>query len=273
MLRQRILIAILFLPLLLIVIVIGKWLFALTVAIALGIAAVEFGGMFRTNGFRPALPILFLSAGVLAVERYFFEFEYTPVLLTILCLAAMTWHVIDYERGAANSGTDLSLTLGGSIYVGWIGAYLISLRALPDGMWWVLLVLTIIWAADIAAYFVGKAIGKHPFSPRLSPKKTWEGYFAGILAAVLVGAALGALWQFAAGTYESSLDSIQGAILGLVVGALSPIGDLGISMIKRELDVKDTSSLLPGHGGLLDRIDTWLWAGVLSYYFVFLLVR
>jgi phosphatidate cytidylyltransferase len=272
MLRQRVLIAILFLPLLLLVIVIGKWLFTLVVAVALGIAAVEFGGMYRSSGFRPALPLLLLSVVSFAVVRYLFGFEFTPILLAALCLIAMTWHVIDYERGAANSGIDLTLTLGGSIYLGWIGAYLVSLRSLPDGMWWVLLVLPVIWAADIAAYFVGRAVGRHPFSPRLSPKKTWEGYLAGILAAVLVGAALGVLWQFAAGA-ASSLGWLQGAIVGFVVGALSPMGDLGISMFKREREVKDTGSLLPGHGGLLDRIDTWLWSGVLSYYLIVLLTR
>lgn len=271
MLRERILIVIIFLPVLIFVIVIGKWPFALTVAIALGIAGVEFGNMFRSAGYRPALPILFLAVALMALGRYLAPFEYTPIVLSVLCLVTMFWHVIDYERGAVHSGTDMALTLAGSLYVGWIGAYLVSLRFLPDGLWWVLLVLPVIWAADAAAYFVGKAIGKHPFSPRLSPKKTWEGYLGGVVVAVALGALLGALWRFVAGP-ESSLGWAQGALVALVISVICPIGDLGISMVKRELKVKDTSKLLRDHGGILDRIDTWLWAGVLGYYTVSLFI-
>ncbi|MGH2605121.1 MAG: phosphatidate cytidylyltransferase, partial [Anaerolineales bacterium] len=128
---------------------------------------------------------------------------------------------------------------------------------------WLLTALPAVWFADSAAYFVGKAIGRTRLSPRLSPKKTWEGYLAGILAAGVGGAGLAALWGLAAD--PSGFRPAAGLWLGLAIGTLTPLGDLGISMIKREVQVKDTGRLLPGHGGALDRMDSWLWAGVLGY--------
>ena len=153
------------------------------------------------------------------------------------------------------------------LYFGWIGGYLISIRELPEGMWWVLLALPSVWLADSGAYFIGRAIGKHRLSPRLSPKKTWEGYFGGVLVGVLGTAGLAYLWGFWTGP-ESAITPLSGAILGLVLGVITTLGDLGESMFKRQAGVKDSGNLLPGHGGAFDRIDSWLWAGVLGYYVI-----
>jgi phosphatidate cytidylyltransferase len=101
-------------------------------------------------------------------------------------------------------------------------------------------------------------------APRLSPKKSWEGYAAGVVAAGIAGAALAAAFGRWVGS-ALPITPVAGLILGLSLGAVTPLGDLGISMMKREFQVKDTGSLLPGHGGVLDRIDSWLWAGVLGY--------
>lgn len=174
---------------------------------------------------------------------------------------------MDYERGAARSGTDFAITLGGILLLGWIGPYLISLRRLPDGLWWMLTALPSVWLADGFAYLIGRAIGRHPLCRRLSPKKTWEGYLGGVVGAAFGGMLLTLLWRI--GAQQAGLFTpINGLLLGTISGILTPLGDLGISMIKRELNAKDTSTLLPGHGGLLDRLDSWLWAGVIGYYFV-----
>ena len=107
-------------------------------------------------------------------------------------------------------------------------------------------------------------------APRLSPKKSWEGYVAGVLAGAASGMAFGALWGLGAGP-GSTLGAWTGLLTGAVIAVLSPLGDVGISMIKRQLQVKDSGNLLPGHGGALDRVNSWLWAGVLGYYLAVLL--
>ena len=271
MLRDRTAVALILLPIVLWVVADGGWLYLAAVAVALALAATEWGLMFRRAGLRPALPLLIAGVVALALERYIQGFS-GAALLAALCLAAMTWHLVDFERGAPRSGTDFSVTLAGIIYLGWIGSYLVSLRRMPDGEWWFLLALPCVWLGDSAAYFVGRAFGRHKLTPRLSPKKTWEGYLAGVAAAMLAGVTLGALWRIGAGS-ASQVGPLSGLAVGVAIGVLTPLGDVGISMVKREIQVKDSGNLLPGHGGALDRLDSWLWAGVLGYYVAALLSR
>lgn len=264
MLRARLIIIILALPILAFLIATGGDLFLLGIAIILGIAAAEFARMFRRGGHRPALGIVVGGALALALSRHLWEFEHAGLIITGLILVAMVWHILDYEAGATRSGTDFTITVTGMMYLGWIGSHMLSLRALEDGLWWFLVALPSVWVADSAAYFVGLRFGRRKFAPKVSPEKTWEGYLAGIPFAGLAGTAFAALW----GLSGAVIDPTQGALLGVILGALAPLGDLGISLLKREMQVKDTGSLLPGHGGVLDRIDSWLWAGAISYYFI-----
>lgn len=264
MLRQRVIISIIFLPILIWLILRGGWFYVAGVGIALGLAAAEFGQLFQRVDLKPSIPLLVAGVIGLVIARFQLEAEQTALLLAAIALLSMTWHLVDYERGATRSGTDFAVTLAGIIYLGWIGAYLVSLRLLPEGQWWVLTALPVVWIADSAAYFVGKRFGRRPLSPRLSPNKTWEGYLSGVLAGILAGAALAALFA----SFGGEVDPVGGAIVGFVVATIAPLGDLGISMIKREMNAKDTGMLLSTHGGILDRIDSWLWAGVLGFYSV-----
>ncbi len=269
-LRQRIVVVLVALPGLAWVIAVGGWLYTLTFAIILSLAAAEFGLLLRTKGHRPSVPILVVGVLALSIGRYLWGLNGIAHLLAFLCLISQVWHIVDYERGATSSGTDLALTVGGLLLCGWLGPYLISLRNLPDGLWWILIVLPCVWTADGFAYVVGHAIGKRQLCPRVSPSKTWEGYFGGVLGGALAGCLLPLLWR--AGFSEAKpVTMVSGLIVGIILGVLTPLGDLNISMIKREYNAKDTSTFIPGHGGLLDRLDSWLWAGILGYYIVLFL--
>lgn len=270
MLRDRIAVALLLLPVVLWVVGLGGWVLALAVALVLGLCAVEHVLIFRRVGQRASMPVVVGGVVALSLTRAASGFDHAPLVLALLCLLAMTWHLVDYERGAPASGTDFALTLGGTLYLGWIGSYLISLRNLPEGEWWFLTALPSVWLADSAAYSVGRRFGRHRLAPRLSPKKTWEGYLAGVAAGAVSGLLLGCLWRLGAGA-DSTLGAWTGLVTGLALSILAPLGDLGISMIKRQIQVKDSGHLLPGHGGALDRVDSWLWAGVLGYYAAILL--
>ncbi|KAF0108345.1 MAG: phosphatidate cytidylyltransferase [Anaerolineaceae bacterium] len=241
----------------------GIYFFAL-ITLLLGIAAWEFGRIFRASGFNASDPLLVGGVVLLATVRAYYP-DLAPAALALLILAAMTWHLVAYERGRDLAATDFTVTLGGLVYLGWIGAYLIELRNLPDGLWWLLLALPSVWLADTAAYFVGVRFGKHRLSPRLSPKKTWEGYWGGVFFGALGAAGLAVLWRSLGGP---AVTWWQGAALGAALSILTTLGDLGESMLKRQAGVKDSSHIIPGHGGVLDRIDSWLWGGVLGYFFI-----
>lgn len=270
MLIQRVLVSAILLPIGLVAIILGGWAYGLLIAVILGFAGWEYVQLFKTGGLKPAWILVIPGILALVISRYFNGFESIDWLLSLIILLSLAYHMVDYERGRDQAGTDFALTLAGIIYIGWVGAYFISLRQLEQGMWWVLVVLPATWLADSGAYFVGTRFGKHKLSPRLSPKKTWEGYLGGILWGVLGTILLTWIWQ-SLGADRSIITIERSLWISLVMGIFPTLGDLAESMIKRQVGVKDSSHLLPGHGGAFDRIDSWLWAVVLGYYLVKLL--
>ena len=144
-------------------------------------------------------------------------------------------------------------------------AYSASLTtSLPNGVQGTFFVLVL---ADAGAYLIGSRWGKHKLAPRLSPKKSWEGYLAGIVFGMVGTILLTQLW----GVWlkpDSAITLPRAIVIALVMSVLPTLGDLGESMFKRQVGVKDSGNLLPGHGGALDRIDSWVWAAVLGYYLI-----
>ncbi len=238
--------------------------FLLLVLFFLMAAGWEYVEIFRQAGWRPARWLI--MAGLLAVYlSHYFQIQDNSLLVTISLLALMTWHTVDYELGADQAAVDFGISLGGWVYLGLLGGYIFDLRSLPNGGWWILLVLPVVWMADTGAYLVGSRIGRHKMSPRLSPKKSWEGFAGGVIFAVLTGALLAYVYSTLGPLH---LPIWMGMLYGLLAGLVSPLGDLGESMIKRYAGLKDSGNLFPGHGGALDRIDSWLWGAVLGYYFI-----
>jgi len=267
MLVKRLLVTIILLPVGMAAILAGGWYLTALVAVFMCLAAWEYVELFRAGGLQPAGVLVIGGTLILLLGRNFNGFESAAWMISLVILLSMAYHLVAYERGRDQAGTDFGLTLAGIFYIGWFGAYFISLRNLPEGKWWILVVLPAVWFADTGAYFIGKRFGRHKLSPRLSPNKTWEGYLGGIVAGVLLTALFAAIWRVGAGP-NSAITPLRGALVGLVMGILPTLGDLGESMIKRQVGVKDSGSLLPGHGGAFDRIDSWLWAVVLGYYMI-----
>lgn len=268
--RQRLLSALFLIPLGIAAIYYGGWYYFILMAVLVTLAAKEYADLFRTGGHQPNGVLVVGGTLAIVINQAFDLFGDAPWsrdsswLISSLLLISMTFHLFQYERGRDHAATDFAITISGFVYFGLLGAYLVLLRQLPDGLWWVMLALPAIWFADSGAYFYGRVYGRRKFSPRLSPKKTWEGYIAGIVTSMIGTTLFALLWRIPAGP-ETAITPFAGALLGLVISIVAPLGDLGESMIKRQFGVKDSSHLIPGHGGAFDRIDSWLWAGMIGY--------
>ncbi len=238
--------------------------FFLLIAFFLVTASWEYAQLFRRLGYQPSPWILASAVLLFLIVRAFFPL-WSEGLLAFYTLAFLTYYLLRYERGDNQSALDFTISVSGILYFGWLGSYLYALRNLPNGDWWLMLVLPIVWLADSGAYNIGARYGKHRLSPRLSPGKTWEGFAAGLFTAVIAGAFLA--WAYSE-FGPLPITPWQGAGLGFLLGVLTPMGDLGESLFKRQAGIKDSGNLFPGHGGAFDRIDSWLWAGVIGYYFI-----
>lgn len=262
MLKTRFLVAIIALPILGVVTVIGGWLFALVVLAALLVGGWEYGQLVgKTGAHLP--PLLTYGLIALAVGTTWFERPdvRAPGVALLLVAGAFTL-ITAYERGETQPVTGVALVMFGGFYIGWLGSTLLAVRMLDDGAAFTIFIYGTVIVSDTAAYFVGRTWGKHTLSPHVSPKKTWEGYGGGIAGGVLFG--LLAAWLL----NVDGLTMGHGAVIGLLIGVLGTVGDLGESVIKRQAGAKDSSHLIPGHGGVLDRLDSVLVSFAIGYYYL-----
>lgn len=274
------------------------WPGGIPFAVAMGaisvLGALEFYRGVRKIGARPVE-----WAGLLAVLFFVFSartFRYAdgttigaifPTALTLLLILSFTVEMIRRERAPI---LNVGSTVFGAIYVGWLMSHLVVLRGVHLGVpeidvshWnpgeflkWCtaafedpgarLVMLTFFgtWACDTGAYFLGRAFGKTKLAPRLSPNKTWEGAIGGFLASVAVTVGAG---------YIIHLPVAHSIALGALFGLFTQLGDLSESTIKRELGIKDFGTLVPGHGGILDRFDSILFTSPIAYYYAVLFLH
>jgi len=267
MLRNRIIVIILMVPTVVALTAFGDWVFTLFMAAILGFAAWEFWRIFKQGDYSPSRFLLIGGTSAVVISRHAFGEQGSIFTLSLIIMAAMAFHVIDYERGAPKSASDFAITTAGIIYLGWFGSFFVALRDLPEGLWWTMLVLPAVMFTDIGGFIFGSWLGKHKMSRRISPKKSWEGYLGGIFMAVVITGPVAILWSL-----RSPVMSIErGAWIAAAVAMLAPLGDFGESMFKRQFGVKDSGKIFASHGGMLDRIDSWLWAAIIGYYLVFFL--
>ena len=185
--------------------------------------------------------------------------ETTWMVAGIFATVVVAFVVYGFSDARPSATAAISLTLLGVVWVGGGLATLMLLREIPEnGRLAIFTVLIAVFADDTAAYFVGRAIGRHKLAPTISPGKSWEGFIGGTVAAMAVA--------FFAMYDQGFLSDFEALALGAAVALSSTLGDLFESAIKRDLGVKDSGSLLAGHGGVLDRVDSILWAGPAAFY-------
>jgi CDP-diglyceride synthetase len=231
-------------------------LLALAAVVILG-CALEAFSMFQRAGFRPATLLGALGSGGAVVAAYWRGSAALPVVLVVVVCASLVWYLVRVVE--ARPVVNVAVTIFGFAWVGMLGSFAGLLLAAPRGEHLFLGAVIPTVVADLAAWFAGSRFGSHPLAPAISPSKTWEGFVAGGVAALVAGAVIGSQVSPWGGVRH-------GLELGLVIAVVAPVGDLVQSMIKRDLRLKDSSSLLPGHGGLLDRFDSLLLALPATYF-------
>lgn len=259
--KQRIYTALIALPLLILTVFYsGAMLFGGLLSLVCALALQEFYRMVLPPN-RQLEASCSIACGVIVCAGLIFSATIPAVLASVvfpvLCLALL--YLFRFQQ-IEEVGRELAGSVLGLAYVSVLLAHAGLLRMLPDGRAWVFLVLAIVMASDTLAYLVGRTWGRHRLYAAVSPKKSIEGAVGG-LAGGLLGALLGKAWFFA------GLSSLDVLLLGVGVGLFSQLGDLVESLFKRSFGVKDSGTLIPGHGGVLDRLDSLLFAFPITYYY------
>jgi phosphatidate cytidylyltransferase len=272
-LKARVLSAVVFLPLLVLMARVGGVVYLLFTLLVVGLGLREFYLLLEAKGLSPHWKsgmfagLLLPVAAYLRARTHRFEEWHGDAFFTVLIGAVL---LAELRRGAGRQAVaNSAATFLGVLYIAWLGTHLVALRELPaafrrpyiDGMSFALLPFFLTWICDTAAYALGRGFGRIKLMPSISPHKSVEGAAAGLVAAVAAG--FGARAWFA--PYLTPIDAVA---LGVLVGIFGQLGDLVESLLKRDVETKDTSRLIPGHGGVLDRFDSLLFTAPIVYYYL-----
>ena len=227
--------------------VIYKWLFMVVVAGAVLVAIWELGRGFHAKGIDLPQEPLMLGGTVMVVSAYFGGAEPLVTATAVTGLVTMLWLL---RRGINGFVRDATASVFTTFYVPFLGSFVALLLAEDDGVKAVITFIAVTAASDIGGYVAGVLFGKHPMAPVISPKKSWEGFAGSAVACVVTG------WLLVEYLLEG--EWWVGILLGLIAVVMATLGDLVESVIKRDLGIKDMSQVIPGHGGLMDRLDSLL---------------
>ncbi len=273
---QRILTAIVVLPVLLAVVYWGIVPVAIATGLAVLICMSEYYESLRAAGYHPRVAVGVISAFLFCAAsalRGFVSVDFTGLALSSSILLIMTSEL--FRRQGEDCLIGWALTFIGTCYIGWLFSYYILLRGLhtplgsgwlaplhiAPGAAWVYTVMAITWFEDAAAYFVGRTFGRHRMAPIISPNKSWEGAAAGFAAAIVAALLCVPL-------LGRPISATQAVGLGMAGGVAGPVGDIVESLIKRRIGLKDMGTIVPGHGGILDRVDSLLFSAPVIYYLI-----
>lgn len=240
----------------------AKTVFAFIVMAALTIGVFELASAMRTGGIKlPAVPVA--AGGVIAMLVAYFggSLEYVLLTFAVTILAIFLVRMPAGPEGFVRDASAGFLSLG---YLFLMGTLVMLMLAEVDGHWRVLAFIACTAGSDIGGYAVGVLFGKHPLAPKISPKKSWEGLAGSAAVGILIGSLI-AVFGF-------ETDWWIGAILGIAAAVFGTFGDLCESMIKRDLGIKDMGNLLPGHGGIMDRLDSLLIVAPVAFVVMYALI-
>lgn len=239
--------------------------FFLLILILALIAVNEFYNLMMKKGFFPAyyvgnlITFFFIFFAYYAVKRNW-EPGHSAILTLAAAIAMISGIFLKREKDTI---IDIAVTILGMVYVGWFLSYLFFIRNLTEHGGYLFFLLFTVWAIDVSAYLAGRVFGHTPLMPSVSPKKTWEGAIAGFVVALIAAVVF---------SWTAELLIWHALVLGVLIGIFGQVSDLIESLIKRDAGAKDSSNLLPGHGGVLDRIDSFVLTAPLMYYYVILFV-
>jgi phosphatidate cytidylyltransferase len=259
MLRVRILSAVVLLPIFVAFLLLGSWWFFVLMLVALSLAGWEFVKLMQKGNHSPWLPAVWSLIWLALLDAKLSGPSFLVPAVTLVMVVALIWSMKTFSQGQPDPSSQWALSLAGGLYLGLLGANFVSLRERDNGLAWSVMAYGGTWLADVGAYFIGRQWGRHKLVPKLSPGKTVEGSLGGLAIGTIGTAILAALCDFPVW---------QGLILGALIALLSPLGDLAVSMIKRQVRAKDSGTLIPGHGGVLDRIDSLLVSVSVTLFFV-----
>lgn len=238
-----------------------KDLFGVVAAVALVVAALEIARALGTAGIRVPLPPVLVGGVAMLVVAFYDDMDTAAAVMALTVIATMAWRLRSGSDGFVRDATAGVFLLS---YLFLMGTFVMRMLAADDGPWRVVAFILVTIASDIGGYAAGVLFGKHPMAPTISPKKSWEGFAGSLLAGIACGilvvvyALEGPWWA--------------GLLLGVAGVCFATLGDLCESLIKRDLGIKDMGDLLPGHGGLMDRLDSLIAVAPVAYLVMYLLV-
>jgi phosphatidate cytidylyltransferase len=265
MLKHRVITAAVGVPLVILAIWFGDpwpW-FTLLIAAAAVAGTYEFYRMANFDRREPLIYLGLLWALALVLTPHYRSPDVLPIVITATMLISLICLLCRPSKEGAFR--NWAWTIVGALYVGWMLSYWLNLRGLEDGRNWVYLAILTTFANDTGAFFIGKARGKHRLAPTISASKTREGAVGGLICAILGAVVIATVLNLISPFNFSYLQII---LLGFLVSLFAQLGDLVESLLKRNMGVKESGNLLPGHGGILDRFDSLIFVGAVVYYYV-----
>jgi phosphatidate cytidylyltransferase len=271
---QRWLTASIAMPIVLVFVWFGGWFAFTAIVLVVVLGMFEFRSMMLHADYHPVIWISFALSVLLLVSAMLPKYSLLIIEISVGSALLISFLSVLCRKQLHGAMVDWALTLAISIYLGWPMSCLLFLRGygsgeihpgaaqwltVPSGIWWLLVTLLGVWGFDGAAFFSGRYFGRHKLAPMISPAKTWEGVAGGLVLSVIASMVLTIVplhvpWYLA-------------IVLGILIGGAATLGDLAESLIKRQTHVKDSGQIMPGHGGMLDRIDSILFAAVVVYIF------
>ncbi len=243
----------------------NDWLCGIVVTVLIVVGLYEFFRMLEHKGIS-IYKYFGIGMGALIPISLILRFELTKGWELLFIVLALVFLILMQFRRRENSGVvvDISTTIFAILYISWFLSFLIRIRHLPSGMGLLISLILMTKLGDIGAYLIGMRFGKTPLLPRISPKKSVEGALGGLLFSVM-GACISKPWL--------GFSYPQLVVVGVFFGILGQLGDLSESLMKRDCQVKDSGTIIPGFGGVLDTVDSFLFAGPVFYFYMSLILK